>query len=78
MPLTHYVIVRRDLPFGQICAQITHAAGESFFAFGNMRHVLQAQAAREGTYILDSPDGGRQDSGDADDDEPAQPDREGR
>lgn len=28
-PLTHYVIVRRDLTVGQVCAQITHAAGES-------------------------------------------------
>lgn len=32
--LTHYIIVRRDLPFGVACAQIAHAAGESFFAFG--------------------------------------------
>lgn len=31
MPLTHYCIVRRDLPFGVICAQLTHAAGESFY-----------------------------------------------
>jgi hypothetical protein len=29
--LTHYVIVRRDLPFGTLCAQLTHAAGESFY-----------------------------------------------
>lgn len=28
---THYVIVRRDLPFGTTCAQIAHAAGESFY-----------------------------------------------
>jgi peptidyl-tRNA hydrolase len=28
-PLTHYVIVRRDLPRGLLAAQIVHAAGES-------------------------------------------------
>lgn len=28
-PLYHYLLVRRDLPFGDICAQIGHAAGES-------------------------------------------------
>jgi hypothetical protein len=28
-PLTHYVIVRADLPFGVAAAQIIHAAGES-------------------------------------------------
>lgn len=32
--LTHYVVVRRDLPFGVICAQLVHAAGESFYALG--------------------------------------------
>jgi hypothetical protein len=33
MPLTHYIVVRRDLPFGVLAAQIAHAAGESFYAF---------------------------------------------
>lgn len=27
--LTHYIIVRRDLPLGVLAAMITHAAGES-------------------------------------------------
>lgn len=27
--LTHYVIIRDDLPFGVLAAQVTHAAGES-------------------------------------------------
>ena len=27
--LTHYVIVRRDLPLGVVTAMVTHAAGES-------------------------------------------------
>lgn len=31
MPLTHYVIVRRDLPIGFGLAQLAHAAGESFY-----------------------------------------------
>jgi peptidyl-tRNA hydrolase len=30
--MIHYVLVRRDLPLGVVCAQITHAAGESFAA----------------------------------------------
>jgi len=30
MSLTHYIIVRRDMPLGVVCAQVTHAAGESF------------------------------------------------
>jgi peptidyl-tRNA hydrolase len=33
MALTHYIIVRRDLPLGVVCAQVTHAAGESYAAF---------------------------------------------
>lgn len=28
-PLTHYILVREDLPVGNIAAQIAHAAGES-------------------------------------------------
>lgn len=28
--LTHYLVVRRDLPVGVLCAQLAHAAGESF------------------------------------------------
>lgn len=28
-PLTHYVVVRGDLPRGLLAAQVTHAAGES-------------------------------------------------
>lgn len=31
MKLTHYIIVRRDIGFGDVCAQIAHAAGESFY-----------------------------------------------
>jgi hypothetical protein len=32
--LTHYLVVRRDLPVGVIMAQLAHAAGESFYQFG--------------------------------------------
>jgi hypothetical protein len=42
-PLTHYVIVRRDLPFGVLCAQLTHAAGESFYLLH--QHPLVAQCS---------------------------------
>jgi Peptidyl-tRNA hydrolase PTH2 len=31
MPLVHYIIVRRDLPFGVILSMVAHAAGESFY-----------------------------------------------
>lgn len=31
MTLTHYVIVRRDLPVGVLLAMVAHAAGESFY-----------------------------------------------
>ena len=31
--LTHYVIVRRDLPYGLTLAMVGHAAGESFYAY---------------------------------------------
>jgi len=33
-PLTHYIVVRRDLPLGEVLAQLAHAAGESFFLLG--------------------------------------------
>jgi len=32
--LFHFCIVRSDMTFGQICAQLTHAAGESAALFG--------------------------------------------
>jgi peptidyl-tRNA hydrolase len=32
-PLTHYIVVRRDLPFVVTVAQVAHAAGESFYQF---------------------------------------------
>lgn len=41
--MTHYVIVRKDVPLGVIAAQVTHAAGESFakwaFAFAHAKHT---------------------------------------
>lgn len=33
--LVHYVIVRRDLPLGVMCAQVVHAAGESAAQYVN-------------------------------------------
>lgn len=33
--LTHYIIVRRDLPLGVCAAMITHAAGESGALYSN-------------------------------------------
>lgn len=39
MNLTHYIIVRRDLPFGVILASVAHAAGESFYAIAPKMNV---------------------------------------
>jgi hypothetical protein len=41
MSLTHYIVVRRDLPFGQILAQVAHAAGESFYLLGRHSSVKE-------------------------------------
>jgi len=43
--LTHYIIVRRDLPLGVCAAMITHAAGESGALYqnpdnGRFRHAV--------------------------------------
>ena len=52
MSLTHYILVRRDLPLGVAAAMITHAAGESGALYqdkddGRFRHaravVLEAK-----------------------------------
>ncbi len=37
--MTHYVIVRRDLPYGLTLAMVGHAAGESFYAIQWARSV---------------------------------------
>jgi peptidyl-tRNA hydrolase len=42
--LTHYVIVRRDLTVGQVCAQIVHAAGASVGLLYASSSVLERQA----------------------------------
>lgn len=38
MRLTHYVVIRRDLPLGTMCAQIVHAAGESSYKLHECRN----------------------------------------
>lgn len=35
--LTHYIVVRRDLPFGVLLAMVAHAAGESFYKLACLR-----------------------------------------
>lgn len=39
-PLTHYVLVRSDLPLGFLASQVVHAAGES--SPGNLPHSTNA------------------------------------
>lgn len=45
--LTHYIIVRRDLPFGVTMAMVAHAAGESAYWFSRgssvKEHLLDKQ-----------------------------------
>lgn len=48
MGLTHYILIRRDIPAGHACAQITHAAGESFWFYahwGGHRHFPEGTVA---------------------------------
>lgn len=45
MSLIHYIVVRRDLPLGVVCAMVTHAAGESASLYedpydGRFRHAI--------------------------------------
>jgi hypothetical protein len=46
--LHHYVVVRRDLPFGVICAQLAHAAGESFYLLSDIRASVAAASSEAG------------------------------
>lgn len=43
--LTHYIVVRRDLPFGAIIVNVAHAAGESFYQFAQHAAIAQGQSA---------------------------------
>lgn len=53
MKLTHYVVVRTDIPFGHQMAQLCHAAGESFKSPPKIRGepiyavVLSAKSEKE-------------------------------
>lgn len=57
MALTHYIIVRRDLPTGVLLAMVAHAAGESFYRLcprSSEKEHLQSKQEVSGS----SPDGG--------------------
>lgn len=43
--LTHYILVRRDLPFGVLCAMVAHAAGESFYLLASSSELRAASDA---------------------------------
>ena len=51
-PLTHYVIVRSDLPFGVAVAQTIHAAGESFGQVPEGTYAVALAARNEGHLAL--------------------------
>lgn len=54
-PLTHYVVVRPDLPIGLLAAQVAHAAGES--SPGNLpsgTHAVILQASKNEIEALSS------------------------
>lgn len=45
--LTHYIVVRRDLPIGAIIANVAHAAGESFYQLACLSSSEKERAASE-------------------------------
>lgn len=57
MPCTHYIVVRRDLPFGILAAQIAHAAGESFYAFALPKVTFSNRTMASGGYAAAAPSG---------------------
>lgn len=56
--LKQYLIVRRDLPLGVLCAQLAHAAGESFFLLHNVLNSDVAQWSRASGDLHSLPEGG--------------------
>lgn len=51
-PITHYIVVRRDLPFGLVLANIAHAAGESMFISGTRHEELPSFNPHEALAIV--------------------------
>lgn len=56
--LTHYIIVRRDLPLGVLAAMVTHAAGESAPLYqdaydGRFRHARAVVLEAKSELVLD-------------------------
>jgi len=51
--LVHYVIVRKDLPFGSQVAQVAHAAGESAIPKPEPGCIAVALHAENGDHILE-------------------------
>lgn len=49
-PVTHYIVVRPDLPRGVLAAQVTHAAGES--STGNLGPGTYAVVLQAGSEAL--------------------------
>jgi hypothetical protein len=48
----HYIVVRRDLPTATICAQLAHAAGESFY---QLAQAGVAQLRERGEVLIGGP-----------------------
>lgn len=51
--LTHYIVVRRDLPVGVIYAQIAHAAGESFYQLASRGWTMPSDSIFPGSSVLE-------------------------
>lgn len=49
--LTHYIVVRRDLPLGVILAQVTHAAGESFYKLAEVAQRKSSEFLTRGSEV---------------------------
>lgn len=60
-PLTHYVVVRRDLSVGVLLAMVAHAAGESFYKLANPQVSVAHTTMASGGYA--APGGGLPASG---------------
>lgn len=58
MPLTHYVVVRRDLPTGVLLAMVAHAAGESFYRLACPRSSEKERLLSKQEVSGSSPDWG--------------------
>jgi hypothetical protein len=59
MTLTHYIVVRRDLPVGVLLAMVAHAAGESFYRLASTFTVASFNPSETIAIVLGARNEGR-------------------